>query len=429
MGMFELAPVGLPIAVVGLVYMFLARRFIPDRGAPADLTEEFGVRPYLSEIVIQPGSALAGKTLGESNVGQQLGLEVLRIIRDKNQNIAPRANTALKEGDVLLVEGTQEDIVKIKDTAGVEIIADVRLSDPDLATEDTALVEAALLPGSPLIGRTLKRQRFRERYGLQVLGINHHGVNVVQKLSQAMLALGDVLLVQGRRENIARAHESNVFRVLGPMEQVEEIRPRRERAPLAIAIFVGVLALVTARVLTLPLAVMLGALLVFVTRCITPRGGLCARRVEGDHPHRQHAQPRRGDGAHRRCEIPRVAARLTHRQRASALAAHGFLRPHRFPHAADVQPGRRDCRPADRHPDRAPARPQPAHLRHDDRRRRELLVSHAARAGVPHGLWPGPLSLRRFLENRLRPDVAHLRRGDRARAAGVAGEVSRLPLI
>ena len=270
MGMFELAPVGLPIAAVGLVYMFLARRFVPERAAAADLTEEFGVGPYLSEIVIQPGSALAGKTLGEANVGQQLGLEVLRIVRDKDQSIAPRASTVLKEGDVLLVEGSQEDIVKIKDTVGVEIIADARLSDADLAAEDTALVEAALLPGSPLIGRPLKSHRFRERYGLQVLGINHRGVNIVRELSQAPLALGDVLLVQGRRQNIARAHESNVFRMLGPMEQVEEIRPRRERAPLAIAIFLGVLMLVTFKVLTLPLAVMLGALLVFVTRCITP---------------------------------------------------------------------------------------------------------------------------------------------------------------
>jgi di/tricarboxylate transporter len=270
MGMFELAPAGLPIAAVGLVYMYLARRFIPERAASEALTEEFGVRPYLSEIVIQPGSALAGRTLGESNVSQQLGLEVLRIRRGKDQSIAPRAGTALREGDVLLVEGSQEDLVKIKDTAGVEIIADARLSDPDLAAEETALVEAALLPGSPLIGQTLKRHRFRERYGLQVLGLNHHGINIVRKLSEAPLALGDVLLVQGRRQNLARAHESHVFRVLGPMEPVEELRPRRERAPLAIAIFVGVLALVTARIVSLPLAVMLGALLVFVTRCITP---------------------------------------------------------------------------------------------------------------------------------------------------------------
>lgn len=270
MGMWELAPVGVPIAVVGLVYMFLARRFIPDRTASSDLTEQFGVRAFLSEIVIQPGSSLVGKTLRDADVGQQLGLEVLRIIRGKEQNMAPQAGTVLEEGDILLVEGTQEDIVKIKDTAGVDIKADAKLSDPDLSAEDVALAEAVLLPGSPLIGRTLKRQRFRERYGLQVLGINHQGVNIVHKLSQAPLALGDVLLVQGRPQNIARAHESHVFRALGSMEQIEEIRPRRGRAPLAISIFVLVLALVTLGILTLPLAVMLGVLLVFATKCITP---------------------------------------------------------------------------------------------------------------------------------------------------------------
>lgn len=269
MGMFELAPVGIPIAMVGLVYMYLARRFIPER-APAELTEEFGVRPYLSEIVIQPGSRLAGKTLGDANVAQELGLTVLRIIRENDASITPRASSTLRAGDVLLVEGSQEDILRIKDTAGIEIIADTKLSDPDLATVDTALVEAVLLPSSPLIGQTLRRHRFRERHGLQVLGINHHGVNVVRKLSEAPLQMGDVLLVQGRRQNLLRAHENNVFRVLGPMGAMEEIRPRRERAPLAVAVFAGMLALVTFGVLTLPLAAMLGVVLVFLTRCITP---------------------------------------------------------------------------------------------------------------------------------------------------------------
>ena len=276
MGMFELAPVGIPIAVVGIVYMYLARRFIPDRAAPTELTEEFGVGSYLSEIVVLPGSALAGKTLAEANVGQQLGLEVLRIIRGEEESIAPRASTVLAEGDVLLVEGSQEDILMIKDTAGIEIIADAKLSDADLATGDTALVEAVLLPGSPLIGRTLQRELFRERYGLQVLGINHQGVHVVLELSKTPLQLGDILLLQGRRENIARLHASRAARVLGPLEAMEAIRPRRGHAPLAIAIFVGVLALVAFRVLTMPMAVMLGALLVFVTRCITPEEAYAA---------------------------------------------------------------------------------------------------------------------------------------------------------
>ncbi|HVJ58404.1 MAG TPA: SLC13 family permease [Terrimicrobiaceae bacterium] len=270
MGMFELAPVGIPITLIGLAYMFLIRRFIPDRQAGDDLIEEFGVRPYLSEIVIQPGSNLAGKTLGEANVAQQLGLTVLRILRDNSQKLAVRAKTTLREGDTLIVEGSQADILKIKDTAGVEIVADAKVSASDLAMENTLLVQAVLLPGSPLLGRTLRRERFRESYGAQVLGINHHGTNVIRKLRDVPLRLGDVLLLQGSSENLKRLQESGMVRILGTSEALEDVRPRMGRAPLAIGIFVAMLALVTARVLSLPLAVMLGALLVFITRCITP---------------------------------------------------------------------------------------------------------------------------------------------------------------
>lgn len=273
MGMFELAPVGLPIAIAGLLYLFLVRRFIPDRASPSALTEQFGVRPYLSEIVVLPDSPLVGKTLGAADLGRQLGLEVLRITRKqptKTQDLTPRATTVVQANDVLLVVGSQADILKIKDTAGIDIIADVKLSDPDLTTSETALAEAVILPGSPLIGRTLQRQRFRERHGLQVLGINHQGVNVVRKLSETVLRLGDVLLLQGRRDNLARLHQSNVASILGPVEFVDEKQPRRRRAPVAIAIFVGVIALVSVQVLSLPVAAMLGVFLVFVTRCITP---------------------------------------------------------------------------------------------------------------------------------------------------------------
>ena len=269
-GMFELAPVGIPIAIVGVVYMFLVRRFIPERPTSEDLIEEFGIRPYLSEIVIPPGSNLAGKTLGEANIAQQLGLTVLRILRDKNQKLTARANTMLREGDTLIVEGSQADILKIKDTAGVDIVADAKVSDSDLAAENTALVEAVLLPGSPLLGRTLRRLRFRERYGAQVLGINHQGTNVIDKLPDVSFRLGDLVLLEGGRENLARLHENRIVRVLGTSESMEDVRPRMGRAPLAVGTFIGVLALVTAGVLNLPLAAMLGVLVVFIGGCITP---------------------------------------------------------------------------------------------------------------------------------------------------------------
>ena len=269
MGMFELAPVGIPIAIVGLAYLYLTRRLIPERTPAAELTERFGVRPYLSEVVVAEGSSLVGKTLAEARIGPALGLTVLRVLRG-GKYLDPHDATVIESGDILLVEGSQEDIVKVKDVAGIDIKADVKLSDPDLETADTGLAEAIILPGSPLLRRTLKGARFRERFGLHVLGLNRRGVNVVQKLSQVPLGLGDVLLLQGRRDHIARLGDERALHVLGPIEDMAEVRPNRSRAPLAIAIFASVLAAATANVLPLPVATMAGVLLVFLTRCVTP---------------------------------------------------------------------------------------------------------------------------------------------------------------
>lgn len=269
MGMFELAPVGLPIAVVGLIYMYFARRWIPERGREDELTEQFGIRPYLSEVVILKDSSLAGKTLAEARIGEGLGLTVLGVDREK-ERLNPYRTLKLREGDLLLVEGSQEDIVKIKDTEGVELKGDIQLLDRDLEAGEMALAEAIILPGSPLIGRTLEKSHFRQRYDLLVLGLNHRGVYVVRKISQVPLGLGDVLLLQGRKDVIAELHEENAFHIIGPIELMEEARPKRAHAPLAISIFVAVLVLTTFKVLTLPIAAMLGVLLVFVTRCITP---------------------------------------------------------------------------------------------------------------------------------------------------------------
>jgi di/tricarboxylate transporter len=171
----------------------------------------------------------------------------------------------LRAGDVLLVEGAREHVLQVKDTAGIEIRPEVTLSDPDLRTEDTTLVEALVVPGSRLIGRTLRAVGFRERYGLQVLALNRHGRNLLEKLSRSVLRVGDVLLIQGRTLSINRLADEGSVNVLNA---VEEKRINRSRAWRATAIFAGSLLLATFNVLELPVAVMLGAFAVFATRCV-----------------------------------------------------------------------------------------------------------------------------------------------------------------
>jgi di/tricarboxylate transporter len=269
LGMFELTPVGIPIVVVGILYMWgIGRRMIPERKTETELLQEdFGIRPYLAEIMILPDSSLVGKTFAEAGLGRDLDLTVLRVVRDKTHYIVPRPNLTLKAKDELLVEGQRNEILKVKETVGIAIKADIKLSDPRLQTKEMQMAEVILLPGSPLIGRTLKSLRFRQRYGLQVLGLNRRGENVFRKLSQTPLQVGDQMLVQGRRTQIKVLDADNTFHVLGA---VDHQYPHRKQAPIAVGVFVGVLILAAFNVMSLPLAVLTGTLVTFLTGCITP---------------------------------------------------------------------------------------------------------------------------------------------------------------
>lgn len=266
-GMFELTLVGIPILLVGLLYMaIIGRRLIPDRVPVEEEFSETSTLSYMTEVVIPEGSHFAGKTLQEARMGRELDLTVVRVIRERHRYLAPQADLMLQEGDRLLVEGPRDEILKIQDLGGIDLQA--RISDPTVESGDVGLVEAILLLRSPLIGRTLRGAQFRERYGLQVLAINRHGENIRRKISQVILQLGDVLLIQGNRANIAALEADQTFRLLGAVEQ--QRKPNHQRAPYAIAAFAGALFLATFNLVTLPVAVLAGVLIVFLSRSITP---------------------------------------------------------------------------------------------------------------------------------------------------------------
>jgi di/tricarboxylate transporter len=143
----------------------------------------------------------------------------------------------------------------------------MKLGDPNLPEEELGVVEVILLSKSPLIGRTLKGVGFRERYGLQVLGISRHGKILQKKISELPLKLGDILLIQGPRSEIALLEADRTFRVITTLD---DRQPKRRRAPIALAIFVGVLLLATFKVMPFSVAVILGSVAAFLTKCITP---------------------------------------------------------------------------------------------------------------------------------------------------------------
>jgi di/tricarboxylate transporter len=267
-GMFELAPVGIPVMVIGVLYMqFIGQHLIPDRPAKPTLTETFGLRPYLAEMRIAPDSPLAGNTLAQSGFGQKFDLMVLAMIRDGKRKFDPYSNTKIQEGDTLIVKGPSEAILKIKDMAGIDLQADAKFSDDDLEGDGLGLAEVVLLPRSPFLGRTPKNMQMLERYHIQVLAINRRTGFIRSKIADTRLQLGDVLLVQGTPEQIAALQNENAFDVLGVMDAQ---RFNRRRALTVMVIFAGALLLGTFQIVPLPAAMLLGALLVFVTRTISP---------------------------------------------------------------------------------------------------------------------------------------------------------------
>jgi di/tricarboxylate transporter len=264
--MFELSSVGIAIAAAGLLYMLvLGLRLLPARGGAESLTEQYHIREYMSEVVVLADSPLVGRTLAEANISDALDLTVVGILRGKRGRIAPKSDEKIEASDLLLVQGRIEDILRVKNEAGIEIKADFKLSDQDFALGDVDLFEVMIVRGSNLVGRTLKGTRFRERFNLTVLAINRHGVALLSKLSTVSLRFGDVLLVQGKRERVEPLSTGGDLLLL---EDVSERRGRAAKRRWAIGAFALFLSLSVTQLVPLVVAVLLGTLVLLASRAV-----------------------------------------------------------------------------------------------------------------------------------------------------------------
>ena len=269
--MFELTSVGVAIVAVGMAYMLLlGLRLLPRRAGSDSLVEQFRIREFMSEVVVLPESPLVGRTLADANLSDALDLTVVGIMRGTQGRIAPHSGHVVQPHDVLLVQGRVEDILRVKTEAGIEIKADFKLSDRDLESGGFELFEAMVLRGSALNGRTLKGLNFRERFGLTVLAINRHGVALLSKMSTVSMRFGDVLLLQGRREDVERMAADGQVLLL---EDVSERRGRAGKRVWAMAAFALFLFLSVAKYFVgvevpLSVAVLLGVLVLLASRAV-----------------------------------------------------------------------------------------------------------------------------------------------------------------
>jgi di/tricarboxylate transporter len=261
-GLFEITPVGLVVLAIGVVYMLtIGYRLLPDH-PDAPLAEEYAIREYLSEIVVVPGSHMIGQRIFESDLAK-LEFRILEVIRG-SQHLPADELMKIEEGDLLLVQGKIEDLLKVKETAGIEIKPDL---DPwARGLEDLKLAEVLVTPRSDLVGRTLREVDFRRRYGVAALAIYRHGSALREKVGRIRLRLGDLLLVQGPAERFAELRRESDFWIL---EELSTDLFRKRKGLLTVAFFGAGLVVGSIGLLPLSIAILAAAALTLLFRCIT----------------------------------------------------------------------------------------------------------------------------------------------------------------
>src|SRR5215471_17673116 len=248
-GLFEFAPIGIPLVITGVIYMVLiGSRLLPRRlnGLGAEGRTE---KDYLTELVVPPHSPLIARTLAEADFRGKYELHIIGIVRD-GERVLPHGEAILRPGDVLLVRGKPDKILSIKESQGLDIKSDTMSVHEAHAgaiphngrhdgreDADMAIVEAIIAPNSTFVSRTLRRIHFRSRYGADVLAIYRHDQALYENLEDIQLRVGDMLLIQGRRRRINSLREDPNFLTL---DDVRHTPLRKNKAAWAVAIFIGV---------------------------------------------------------------------------------------------------------------------------------------------------------------------------------------------
>ena len=318
LGFFEISKVGIPCAIVGLVYLVtLGAKWLPNR---QDLIEYIQTHPreYTIEMLVQPNCPLAGQSVRSGGLRDLEGLYLHRIERSDATINPVGPDELVRAGDLLSFSGVAANIVELQKIRGL-LPLDHRTATnlkppPKPATEvdplasldsyegvspepapaptpppsgpraqprrGRLLCEAVISSSSPLLGQTIKDTDFRRRYRAAIIAVHRSGVKLEEKIGTIVLHTGDTLLVDADEDFIHRWRHSPDFVLVSGLEDSAPIR--HERAGIAMAIFLMVLLgmsfLSDGPSINQALIAMGGAVLMLWSRCV--RGNDAIRAVD-----------------------------------------------------------------------------------------------------------------------------------------------------
>ena len=269
--LLEIAPLGVAVTLVGGAFLALAGpRLLPDRPTVGGTETVRGGRTWLVELLVPAGSPLVGRALGDVGELRRGGGRVVDLVRGDASLRAGLAEATLRAGDVVVVKTADAEVMGFREgaAAGATILG----AEPSTARR-SVVMEALIGPNTRALGRVVGRLRWRRRFGVYPMALHRRGAALDLRPGTLRLEVGDTLLLDGAAEDVARLAEEEGLILLSPVTS----RPfRRAKAPIAVAIMVGVVvaaALDLAPILPLALV---GVAVALLTRCVDPDEGMGA---------------------------------------------------------------------------------------------------------------------------------------------------------
>ena len=258
-GIFEMTPLGIVIALTGLIYIGLfAKRLLPDRDSMTSLlTDRKGMR-FFTEVAVPEGSTLIGKNPNAVDIFKRDSVRVIDVLRGDASLRRDMAAVALEAGDRVVLRTPMAEVLGLKNNKQLHQV-------DKLSSVATTTVEVLITPGCLMIGRSLGALRLRRRYGVYPLAVHRRNQNIGRQLDDVVVQVGDTLLLEGAMTDIQRlAADMEMVDIAHPTEKAY----RRKHGPLVLAVLVGVIVGAAFNLAPIQYLAFIGVGIVLVTRAV-----------------------------------------------------------------------------------------------------------------------------------------------------------------
>ncbi|WFB35328.1 SLC13 family permease [Kiritimatiellota bacterium B12222] len=273
LSMFEISKIGLPCALLGLLYLLIFHRWLPSRRGFAEVIEN--PREYTLEMRVPANTSLVGQTIEEAGLRHLQGVFVAELLRGEQILSAVSPKEVLQAEDRLLFVGNVASIREVYAQKGLAPATEqiFKLEGP---RHQRCLVEAVVSNTCPLVGQSIREGRFRQHYNAVVIAVARNGSRVAGRIGDIVLRAGDTLLVESHAGFLSRQKDSRDFYLISSV--ADSTPPRTEKAPWAFGILGLMVVLVAGGWLSMLKASILAALLMLITGCCNP--AKARRRIE-----------------------------------------------------------------------------------------------------------------------------------------------------